>query len=205
MTNKDETCGRWILKQMEAQRGGPSPGTTFPPFSHNLPYYNKMLVMSTPMDFNLKCKCLSEADLSKLKQSVSFQESSDSNHHDEDHLFEFDIGSPVSDVGNDDLGSELDSNIVFDVIEWEGRRTFSVSSDSSSSCTHRKEQTGSTDGDRRASFGDGDGSEDDERLQGLPAAPSSWKESCAFLLGSKDDRESNTRTPEGSATPILAT
>merc|ERR1719470_392848 len=154
------------------------------------------------MDLNLKCK--SEADLSKLEQSVSFQESFDSNYHDEDHLFEFDIGSPVSDVGNNDLGSELDSNIVFDVIEREGKRTFSISSDSSSSCTHRKEKTGSTDGDRRASCGDGDGSEDDERLQGLPSAPSSWKESCAFLLGSKDVRESHTRTSEGSATPILA-
>ena len=178
MTDKDEICGRWILNQKEVQTGGPAPGTTFPPFSHNLPYYKKMLAMSTSMDLNLKCK--SEADLSKLEQSVSFQESSDSNYHDEDHLFEFDIGSPVSDVGNNDLGSELDINIVFDVIEREGKRTFSISSDSSSSCTHRrKEKTGPIDGfstnlsslslgcagDRRASC-DGDGSEDDERLQG---------------------------------------
>jgi hypothetical protein len=40
---------------------------------------------------------------------------------------------------------------------------------------------------------------------GLPVAPSSWKESCAFLLGSKDDMETNTRVPsERSATPIFA-
>ena len=180
MTDKNEICGRWILKQKEAQTGGPAPGTTFPPFSHNLPYYKEMLSMSTSMDSRLKCKCLSEADLTKLQQSESFQESSDCNTQDEDHLFEFDIGSPAGDVGNDDLGSELDSNIVFNVIEREGVRTFSISSDSSSSCTHRKEKTGSTDGfpnifgsvpsgfdyGRRAYHGERDGSEEDERLEG---------------------------------------
>ena len=67
MTDKDEICGRWILKQKEAQKiGGPASGTTFPPFSINLPYYKEMLSMSTSMDYRLKCKCLSEADLTKL-------------------------------------------------------------------------------------------------------------------------------------------
>ena len=173
MADKDEICGRWILKQKEAQLGFPAPGTTFPPFTHNLPYYKEMLAMSTPMDSRLKCKCLSEADLTKLQQSESFQESSNCNTEDEDHLFEFDIGSPAGDVGNDDLGSELDSNIVFNVIEREGVRTFSISSDSSSSCTHRKEKTESGSvssglGNGRRSYHgeEGDGSEEEERLEG---------------------------------------
>ena len=169
MTNKDEICGRWILKQKEAQLGFPAPGTTFPPFTHNLPYYKEMLSMSS----STKCKCLSEADLTKLQQSESFQESSDYNNHDEDHLFEFDIGSPASDGANNDLESEFDSNIVFDVIEREGVRTFSISSDSSSSCTHRKEKTESGSvssglGNGRRSYHgeEGDGSEEEERLEG---------------------------------------
>ena len=75
MTDKDEICGRWILKQNEAQLGGPHPGTTFPPFSHNLPFFKERISF---VDLRLSCKCFSEADVSKLEQSESFQESSES-------------------------------------------------------------------------------------------------------------------------------
>ena len=147
MTDKDEICGRWILKQNEAQLGGPAPGTTFPPFSHNLHYFKERISksMSHFMDLRLRCKCFSEADLSKLEQSESFQKCSECNNHDEDHLFEFDIGSSASDEGSVELESDLDNNLVFNVIEKEGERTFSISSDSSS-CTHSKENPGSTGG-----------------------------------------------------------
>ena len=128
--------------------------------------------MSSSLDLRPKCKCSSEPDLSHLDQSESLQES-DCNNHDEDYLFEFDIGSPASDEGSDDLESDLDSNTVINVIEGEGERRFSISSDSSSSCTHRKENGGSTDGFSSifGSISSGLGSDrrcsqDDERLEG---------------------------------------
>eukprot|EP00090_Calanus_glacialis_P046388 TRINITY_DN909_c0_g1_i10.p1 TRINITY_DN909_c0_g1~~TRINITY_DN909_c0_g1_i10.p1 ORF type:complete len:632 (-),score=221.93 TRINITY_DN909_c0_g1_i10:191-2086(-) len=209
---------KWILKQKEVFLEGPAPGTTFPPFSTHLPYFKERLSMSmsSSLDLRPKCKCSSEPDLSHLNQSESLQES-DCNNHDEDYLFEFDIGSPASDGGSDDLESDLDSNTVINVIEGEGTRRFSISSDSSSSCTHRKENGGSTDGFSSifGSISSGLGSDrrcsqDDVRLEGilddqlfsssgLSVAPSMWKENCALYLGSN-----GVTDQEGSATPILA-
>ena len=170
-------CRRWILNHKSLT--GQAPGTTFPPFSHNLPYFKERLTQSLDRP---KCKCVSEPDLSPQYQEESLQESSeDCNNHDED-LFEFDIGSPASEAGSGDLGSEFDSNPVINVIEGEclgvpGRR-FSVSSDSSSSCSHRKEGVGLADGfstifgsissgvgsERRSSHGNE--FDEDERLEG---------------------------------------
>ena len=123
--------------------------------------------MSTSLDLRPKCKCSSEQDLSHLDQSESLQEP-DCNNHDEDYLFEF-----ASDEGSDDLESDLDSNTVINVIEGVGMRRFSISSHSSSSCTHRKENGGSTDGFSSifGSISSGLGSDrrysqDDERLEG---------------------------------------
>ena len=128
--------------------------------------------MSTSLDLRPKCKCSSEPDLIYLNQSESLQES-DCNNHDEDYLFEFDIGFPGSEEGSDDLESDLDSNTVINVIEGVGMRRFSISNHSSSSCTHRKENGGSTDGFSSifGSISSGLGSDrrcsqDDERLEG---------------------------------------
>merc|ERR1719318_955715 len=163
------------------------------------------LSMSTSLDLRPKCKYSSEPDLCHLDQSKSFHES-DCNNHDEDYLFEFDIGSPASDEGSDDLESDLDSDTVINVIKEEVERRFSISSDSSSSCTHRKKIGGSTDGfsSTFGSISSGLGSDrrysqDDGRLEGLSVAPSTWRESCALYLGSH-----GVTDQEGSATPILA-
>merc|ERR1719318_512713 len=163
------------------------------------------LPMSTSLDLRPKCKYSSEPDLCHLDQSKSFHES-DCNNHDEEYLFEFDIGSPASDEGSDDLESDLDSDTVINVIKGEGERRFSISSDSSSSCTHRNENGGSTDGFSSifGSISSGLGSDtrcsqDDERLEGLSVAPSMWMESCALYLGSH-----GVTDQEGGATPILA-
>merc|ERR1719318_903502 len=163
------------------------------------------LSMSTSLDLRPKCKYSSEPDLCHLDQSKSFHES-DCNNHDEEYLFEFDIGSPASDEGSDDLESDLDSGTIINVIKGEGETRFSISSDSSSSCTHRKENGGSTDG-FSSIFGsissglesDKRCSQDDERLEGLSVAPSTWRESCALYLGSN-----GVTDQEESATPILA-
>merc|ERR1719318_1125937 len=163
------------------------------------------LSMSTSLDLRPKCKCSSEPDLSHLDQSESLQES-DCNNHDEDYLFEFDIGSPASDEGSDDLESDLDSGTVINVIKEEVERRFSISSDSSSSCTHRKKIGGSTDGFSSifGSISSGLGSDKrcsqyDGRLEGLSVAPSTWRENCALYLGSN-----GVTDQEGSANPILA-
>merc|ERR1719318_1412508 len=62
------------------------------------------LSMSTSLDLRPKCKCSSEPELSHLDQSESFHES-DCNNHDEEYLFEFDIGSPASDEGGDPMSN----------------------------------------------------------------------------------------------------
>jgi len=163
-------------------------------------------------DSRPECKYLSEPDLSHLEQPESFQETP----HDEDYLFEFDIGSPASESDSDNLDSETEKTVI-NVIQEVGQRRFSISSDSSS-CSHRKESGISTDGhdigrqvesqlrDMFGSVSSGLGSErrsqqgdslDDERLEGLSVEPSLWKESCALYLGS-----SATRTTDGSTISV---
>eukprot|EP00092_Neocalanus_flemingeri_P016725 GFUD01018088.1.p1 GENE.GFUD01018088.1~~GFUD01018088.1.p1 ORF type:complete len:658 (-),score=152.47 GFUD01018088.1:847-2820(-) len=215
LTGMEGLCARWILKQ----KSHPATGTTFPPFSHNLPYFKERL--SHSLDLRCKCKCLSEPDLSPEYQDESLHQESSGDNHDEDYLFEFDIGSPDSDEGSSDLESEFDSNTVINVIEGEslsvsGRR-FSVSSDASSSCSHRKEFEGQSDGfstifgsissglgsERRNSHGN-EFDDEDERLEGLSVEPDGWKENCALYLGTKMGSDSSLRSSEGCATPILA-
>jgi len=219
-TDTEGFCGRWILKQ-KSLLGGPAPGTTFPPFTHNLPHFKGRL-LSTSLDLRPKCKCLSEPDFNQDYQEESLLESpetsGDCNNHDEDYLFEFDIGSPASsDEGGGDLVSDFETNTVINVIESEGLdvlgRRFSISSDASSSCSHRKENGGSLDGFSTifGSISSGLGSEkrihgdefdEDERLEGLSVDPNGWKENCAIYLGGKDPSQ---RSSEGGcATPILA-
>jgi len=216
----DGFCGRWILKQ-KSLLGGPAPGTTFPPFSQDLPHFKRRL-LSTSLDLRPKCKFLSEPDCNQEYQEESLfespQTSGDCNNHDEDYLFEFDIGSPASSgEGSGDIGSDFDGNTVINVIENEAldfpERRFSISSDASSSCSHRKENGGSVDGFSTifGSISSGLGSEkrlqdddfdEDERLEGLSVEPNGWKENCAIYLGGKDPSQ---RSPEGGcATPILA-
>jgi len=217
MADMDMLCGRWILKQRDGLLGGPAPGTTFPPFSHNLPYYKEALSLSKSFsqDMRPECKCLSEPDLSHLDHPDSLESC---NNHDEDYLFEFDIGSPASEVGSEESDSEMDREAVINVIEELDQRRFSVSSDSSS-CSHRKDprkESGiSADGfseifgsissglgsERRSS--QGEGLEEDGILEGLSVDPSLWKESCALYLGSNTTRAIETTSPL-SLSPILS-
>ena len=185
MPDMDMLCGRWILKQKAGLLGGPTPGTTFPPISHNLPYYNKeglSFGKFVPEEGRPECKYLSEPNLSHVDHPESF--------NDEDYLFEFDIGSLASETDSDDLESDTDTTTVINMIEDVQQRRFSVSSDSSS-CSHMKESGISTDehdidigrkvecqlldmfgsvssgigSDRRSSQGEG---LDDGRLEGKP-------------------------------------
>ena len=185
MSDVDRVCGRWILKQKAGLLGGPTPGTTFPPISHNLPYYKEAFSFGNFVteEGRPEFKFLSEPDLSQIDHPENF--------HDEDHLFEFDIESLASEADSDDLESETDTTTALNVIDDLQQRRFSVSSDSSS-CSHRKESGISTDGhdvdlgrkvesqlldmfggsvssgigsDRRSSQGEG---LDDGRLEGKP-------------------------------------
>jgi len=218
MPDMDMLCGRWILKQKAGLLGGPTPGTTFPPISHNLPYYKEGFSFGkfVPEERRPECKYLSEPDLSHIDHPESF--------HDEDYLFEFD-GFPASEAESDDLDSERDTTPVITLLEDVQQRRFSVSSDSSS-CSHRKESGISADGDldlgrkvesqlmdmfgsvssgigseRRSSQGEG---LDVERLEGLSVDPSLWKESCALYLGSSSTRTTDISTSIPSASPQIS-
>jgi len=220
MPDMDMMCGRWILKQKAGLLGGPTPGTTFPPISHNLPYYKEGFSFGkfVPEEVRPDCKYLSEPDLSHIDHPES--------SHDEDYLFEFDIGSLASEADSDDLESETDTTTAINVIDDLQQRRFSVSSDSSS-CSHRKESGISTDGhdvdlgrkvesqlldmfgsvssgigsDRRSSQGEG---LDDGRLEGLSVDPSLWKESCALYLGSSTTRTTDVSTSIPSVSPQIS-
>jgi len=222
MPDMDMLCGRWILKQKAGLLGGPIPGTTFPPISHNLPYYKEGFTFGkfAPEEGRPDGKYLSEPNLSHIDHPESF--------HDEDYLFEFDTGSLASESDNDDLESETDTTTVINVIGDIQQRRFSVSSDSSS-CSHRKESGISTDehdidlgrkvesqlldmfgsvssglgSERRSSQGEGLGL-DDGRLEGLSVDPSLWKESCALYLSSSTTRTTDVSTSIPSVSPQIS-
>ena len=207
--DKEGFCGRWILKHKPLV-SGPATGTTFPPFSHHLPYYTQKTEgpMAKP--------CKSEPDLNSDYQN--FDEAQDD--HDEDYLFEFDIGSPASSEEGNTVDFDQDAiiNVIKDEDESAGleRRMSSVSTSesTSSSCSHRKESGVVTDGFSSifGSISSGFDSEhrssnsmlgDGEELEGLAVNPEEWKENSALYLGGKLTM-AVLRPGEGSATPIMA-
>ena len=172
-----------------------------------------------------RCKFLSEPDMNADYQD-DLDDEDNRDHHDEDYLFEFDIGSPTT--SEDDNLPEFDKNIL-NVIEDEEeevilKRNFSTSSDSesisnSSNSSHRKESGVVADGFSSifGSTSSGVGSDrrtwphtDDEslELEGISVKPEEWAENSARYLGGKLSAALGLgpRSSEGSAssTPILA-
>ena len=129
-------CGRWIAKHKPLVSGlGPAPGTTFPPFSTKLPYLKQRLLSHSIVLDKPETKWKSEPDLNSEYNCDSLEEDI-SGHHEDQHdeeLFEFDIGSPASSEGNENI--EFDKKPIINIIEEEEeedkvKRRFSVSSDS---------------------------------------------------------------------------
>ena len=212
--DKERFCGRWILKHKPLVSGAPT-GTTFPPFSHHLPYFTQVTEAPAAKP------CKSEPDLNSDYQCENFEDSQDD--HDEDYLFEFDIGSPASsEEENTDTFEHHEAiiNVIKDEDDpalLERRSSVSTSVSTSSSCSHRKESGVVADVDGFSSiFGSiSSGFESDRRssacvtgdqepleTEGMAVNPEEWKENSAqFYLGGKVVA---LRSSEGSATPILA-
>ena len=210
--DKDTFCGRWILKHKPLVTGAPT-GTTFPPFSHHLPYFTQRT--ETPV----AKPCKSEPDLNSDYQCENFEDGQDD--HDEDYLFEFDIGSPASsEEGPED---NFDHEALINVVKDEEdsallERKSSVSESTSSSCSHRKESGVVADADGFTSiFGSiSSGFESEHHrsstsmtgdqasmeLEGMAVNPEEWKENSALYLSG--GKLASLRSSEGSATPILA-
>ena len=212
--DKERFCGRWILKHKPLVSGAPI-GTTFPPFSHHLPYFTQVTEAPAAKP------CKSEPDLNSDYQCENFEDSQDD--HDEDYLFEFDIGSPASSE-EENTGTFEHHEAIINVIKdeddpacLERRSSVSTSVSTSSSCSHRKESGVVADVDAFSSiFGSiSSGFESERRAsacvamdqealetEGMAVNPEEWKENSAqFYLGGK---VAALRTGEGSATPILA-
>ena len=127
--------------------------------------------------------CVATPDLPPILSMVSpvselqaerIQESGCYNHEED---YEFDKRSTAIDEGSDDLESDLDMITVINEMEGEGTRRFSITSDSPSSSTHRKENEGSTDGfSIFGSISSGPGSDrrcsQDDSLAGAVVGPS---------------------------------
>ena len=213
--DKEMFCGRWILKHKPLVSGAPT-GTTFPPFSHHLPYFTQ--VTEAPV----AKPCKSEPDLNSDYQCENLEDGQDD--HDEDYLFEFDIGSPASseEENTDTFEHEAIINVVKDEDDTallERRSSVSTTVSTSSSCSHRKESgvvvdadgfssifgsiSSGFDSDRRSSACvSGDHDQESLEVEGMAVNPDEWKENSAqFYLGSK---LAALRSSEGSATPILA-
>jgi len=207
-------CSSWLLRQRSSSLM-PAPGTTFPPLRQNLPYFKEKLerFASSQQDglknektYNLSC--LSEPDLSIGQED------------EDDLLFEFDIGSPANENG-DDMGSEFDQinvvNVMEDYEEMVGTdsrfsRSFSISSDTCSNCSSSKDTFREDTLDGYSTLSSGIGSERissqenteeedpddmDGRLEGLSVGPEFWKQNCAMYLMNKGEGS-------GSATPIIS-
>ena len=218
--NKDKEgfCGRWILKHKPLVSEAAAAGTTFPPFSHHLPYFShrpdRPHSLSLDTRIAAKCKCLSEPDLNSEYQCESFDD--EANDHDEDYLFEFDIGSPAT--SEEENTAEFEQNNVINVIEEDEtglkERRFSTVSNSdtntslASACSHRKESGVVADG-FSSIFGSASSGVDSERRSqaetaepcgGMSVEPRDWAEnqSADHFLGKLPGGEG------GAATPILA-
>ena len=207
-------CGRWIAKHKPLVSGlGPAPGTTFPPFSTKLPYLKQRMSRSVVLD-KPEAKWKSEPDLNSDYNCNSLEEDI-SGHNEEPHdeeLFEFDIGSPASSEGNESI--EYDSKPIINIIEEEEedevKRSFSISSDSSS-CSHRKESGVVVDG-FSSIFGSTNSSLTDRRSilrqfedsRGISVNPEDWKENGSLYLGGNLAAFSQKKSLEGSTSPILA-
>ena len=189
-------CGVWIKKHKPLLADlGPAPGTTFPPFSHHLPYMKQRL-SSSLASARQEAKWKSEPDLNSQYRCNSLED--DLNGHDEDYLFEFDIGSPAS--SEDPDGSDCEDKPLVNVIEG---------GDSSSPCSHRKESGVVVDG-FSCIFGSNDSSLDRRSIlrqfedsRGISVRPEEWREKGALYLGG-DLPTYSGQSSEGSTTPILA-
>ena len=218
-------CSRWILKHKPlVTTSSVAAGTTFPPFSHHLPYFRQRAAKVMDPRSSNKSMCLSEPDLNSEYQCESLDDdmNEDNEHGDEDYLFEFDIGSPATSDEENNCDYDQDSimNVVDDATETrDEKRTYSMSSDTSSSnCSHRKESgvvvdgfaslfgsTSSGVGSERRSLMQSEHGDDD--VEGLSVNPDEWKENSALYLGAKLSSLSLSgarSSSEGSATPILA-
>ena len=206
---KEKFCGRWILKHKPLVSGAPT-GTTFPPFSQHLPYFTQRT--ETPV----AKPCKSEPDLNSDYQCQNLEDD-----HDEDYLFEFDIGSPAS--SEEGHIGKFEQDAIINVIKEEDDSMFlermstvSTSESTSSSCSHRKESGVVADVDgfsaifgsisngferERRSSACMTGDEDSVELEGMAVNPEEWKENSALYLGGK---LAALRSSEGSSTPILA-
>lgn len=228
----------WVLKQrMLARAVGevthakgnpmiPPPGTTFPPLAQHLPYLRERLRTQSLREANIgrSCRCLSEPDLGQHhRQEEEEEEDCESkpsfidHGNDEDYLFEFDIGSPVT--SEDDIAFNQITNVNLVETEYEDavaetmtrmRRSCSICSDSSSlSCGHEKskdfEISANIFGSRSSGLGSDRRSEEDEP-DGLDLEPDDWRDTCDLYL---EEAISGSATPilpvsPGTETPILS-
>jgi len=184
-------CGMWIKKHKPLLAGlGPAPGTTFPPFSQNLPYLKQRLSDSIALD-SLEAKWKSEPDLNAEYRCDSLED--DINGQDED-LFEFDIDSPDSNEDHDN--SDLEDKPLINVIEDEddsGRKESGVVLDGFSSIFG---STNSSLTDRRSIL------RQFEDSRGMSVNPEDWRENGSFYLG-ENLSTFLAKSSEGSTTPIL--
>lgn len=182
-------CGRWIMKHKQFSV---QPGTTFPPFAQDLPYFQKKLQALSQEESKLKCHSEPYLNNAYSKESSVADEEPEL-HHDEDYLFEFDIGSPAESEGEseaDTVEFEAPSAKFVNVIEGEG--LLFDSSDTGSSCGHKKEVSGdgfstifgssgfgsqrtSVTSCRRGSLPGSDAEWDCVQLEGLSLEPGDWR------------------------------